>query len=715
MNTNNKIYSFGSYQLDMSEYSLKRDNTVIPLPPKILETLLVLVENRERVISKDELMQTLWPDTFVEENNLTQNISQLRRALGNDASAVDYIKTVPKRGYKFIAEVSINTATNGSGVQEPQPIAQKLKLSNKSINATTVSIISLIVIVAAFLLLRSRLDNNAEKLLNNPQFIRLTDSGNILELALSNNGKYVAYAIEEGDKQSLHISQISGTNDLRITEPDNTNIIGITFSQDDQHIYYTANRENGNRFSVYRVSFLGGKSDPVISDVSGPVTFSPDGTQLAFIRFDAKNGEMGMIIANTSNYREKRLIYKKLPEKLIPDSISWSPDGKYIACGIYLAGAESKAHLVAIDPNDGKELVIGKAEDTKLSSISNIDWMNNSQTLIFTAWRNTSGVFGSPLWLASFPTGKLQRLTNENTNYFNVRASSDSKIIAAKRVDRVSRIWTGDLSASGVYSNNITESQTGFGFYLNHDSGLNWLNTDKLVFTSQKAGKLDIWVSDRSWKNQQQLTNNLNIDKYPIATSDGKYIVFVSDRSKHDNIWRMDSNGNNQIQLTHGIGESFPNITPDSKHVIYLSAINGQIALWKVSINGGKPEKISDKPLFHPVLSPDGKWIAAFSLVNYSYGNVVLIPVGGGEPRIISNINMPEYEIVRWSADSSALTYIQTKEGVSNIWSQPINAASPHQLTNFTSDRIFRYAISPDGKLLACERGVNISDVVIIK
>ncbi|HEV2669061.1 MAG TPA: transcriptional regulator, partial [Blastocatellia bacterium] len=100
-----QLYEFGPFRLDADERLLMRDGRMTPLPPKVFDTLLVLVENSGRVVSKDELMQSLWPDTFVEESNLTQNISQLRRALGDGAGDAQYIETIPKRGYRFVAGV----------------------------------------------------------------------------------------------------------------------------------------------------------------------------------------------------------------------------------------------------------------------------------------------------------------------------------------------------------------------------------------------------------------------------------------------------------------------------------------------------------------------------------------------------------------------------------------------------------------------------------
>ncbi len=97
-----RCYQFGSYRFDCTERVLRKDGHVIPLTPKALDTLAVLIKNHEKVVSKDELMQTIWPGTFVEEGVLAQNILTLRKTLQNP----DWIETIPKRGYRFLAQVS---------------------------------------------------------------------------------------------------------------------------------------------------------------------------------------------------------------------------------------------------------------------------------------------------------------------------------------------------------------------------------------------------------------------------------------------------------------------------------------------------------------------------------------------------------------------------------------------------------------------------------
>ena len=118
-NSSKTIYEFGPFQIDMERYLLLRDDEPIPLSPKVFETMLFLVENRGRVGKKDEIINSVWPDTFVEESNLAQNIFLLRKALGEEKNEHRYIVTIPGVGYRFVAPVREFDGPNAA--QEPAP------------------------------------------------------------------------------------------------------------------------------------------------------------------------------------------------------------------------------------------------------------------------------------------------------------------------------------------------------------------------------------------------------------------------------------------------------------------------------------------------------------------------------------------------------------------------------------------------------------------
>src|SRR5262245_17712572 len=134
-------YDFGPFHLDAAERRLLREGESVPLPPKAFDLLLALVEHHGQLLEKDELLKVVWPDTFVEEANLSYNISLIRKALGDGENGQKFIETVPKRGYRFVAgvrelgaeQVESNEAVARSteGEARPEPLAGNVKSHRK--------------------------------------------------------------------------------------------------------------------------------------------------------------------------------------------------------------------------------------------------------------------------------------------------------------------------------------------------------------------------------------------------------------------------------------------------------------------------------------------------------------------------------------------------------------------------------------------------------
>jgi TolB-like protein/DNA-binding winged helix-turn-helix (wHTH) protein/Tfp pilus assembly protein PilF len=171
------LFEFGPFRLDPSQRLLLRNGKAVSLTPKAFETLVILVENHGRLLSKDELMKRLWPATFVEEANLAQNVSAIRRALNGQTGGAEYIETVPKGGYRFcgsVRRVSSEPVVASDMPTKPQPEpARNAELDSVGITApqpdgwgTRAAVISAIVVIAAaiviFVLWRTRFSSASE-------------------------------------------------------------------------------------------------------------------------------------------------------------------------------------------------------------------------------------------------------------------------------------------------------------------------------------------------------------------------------------------------------------------------------------------------------------------------------------------------------------------------------------------------------------------------
>ena len=133
-------YEFGPFHLNASERLLLRDGQPVPLPPKVFETLLTLIENSGRLLEKDALMTRLWPDTFVEEATLARNISDLRTALGESSGEQNFIETVQKHGYRFTAEEKCNRIEEATVIVERHVSSRVIVEEHLDADADVISI-----------------------------------------------------------------------------------------------------------------------------------------------------------------------------------------------------------------------------------------------------------------------------------------------------------------------------------------------------------------------------------------------------------------------------------------------------------------------------------------------------------------------------------------------------------------------------------------------
>jgi Tol biopolymer transport system component len=231
----------------------------------------------------------------------------------------------------------------------------------------------------------------------------------------------------------------------------------------------------------------------------------------------------------------------------------------------------------------------------------------------------------------------------------------------------------------------------------------------------------------------RQLTFNPGLDMGPAVSTDGRFIVFFSDRSGVRTLWRMDIDGGIARQLTSVSGSWRPLLTPDGTWAVYshVDPGTGIVTSWKVPVDGGESVplfKSAAQPAdsgptappasFRPLaISADGRWVAGgYMVANRFARRFVLVSAEGTEPRRELN-SMPSTTsliLARGTRDGSALLYVRTERGVSNLWLQPLDGSAPRQLTSFASEEIHSFALSHDGRTLAVSRGEATTDLVMI-
>ncbi len=539
----------------------------------------------------------------------------------------------------------------------------------------------------------------------NMRLTKLTNTGRTIHngAAISPDGKYVAYVIEDAGRQSLVVSYQATASTVVVASPIEGRYHGLTFSNDGNYIYYIRSDKN-DPSQLYQAPVLGGISRKIMSNVTSPITFSHDGREFAFIRFDEPKGEYALIIAQADGTGEKVLTRRSDTNVFSINGLDWSADGKFIAVpeGGYANGFHMR--VLSVEVADGAEKIISARQ---WFSILQVKWLKDGSGLILNA--ADESVSPVQIWYVSYPAGEATKITNDSSDYYGVSLSANAANLVTVQSNRLKRVWV----ASSADAGKGVEITSGVG----HSYGLAWAPDGRIIYSTMASGKLDLWSLRSDGTEKTQLTANAGANYHPAVSPDGRYIFFSSNRTGAFNIWTIDADGNNAKQLTNGGSDFYPYPSPDGQWIVYQSGGGqaGRPTLWKVSVNGGHAAQITNGNASVPVVSPDGRLIACrYRDENGNAQKIAILPFAGGPPTTLLNITIVDWQRIRWTPDGASLTYIDTRAGVSNLWRQPIDGGPPKQLTAFTSDQIFSYDWSRDGKLLACERGVETSDVVLI-
>jgi len=542
---------------------------------------------------------------------------------------------------------------------------------------------------------------------------RLTTDGKASEAAISPDGKYVVYVKDDG-RQSLWVRQVATGSEVQIIPPSEIEYLGITFSPNGDYVYYVT-REKSGESALYQMPAIGGASRKLLAGIMGPISFSPEGERFAFVRSGRE--ESSLVIANADGTGQQGIASRKFPNNFwyMP---AWSKDGKIIACAARNFDDGFHLEVVGVQVDDRKVQLIFRQ---RWYWIDHLMWLSDSSGLLMTG---TDQAERTPqVWFLPYPHGEPRKITNDLNTYVGLSLTAASNILATVSSTDISNIWTAPSDNASLG----TQLTSGVGRY-DGAEGISWTPDGKIVFRSWAKGTNDVWVVERDGSNLKQVMEN-DPDASGLSVSpDGQYIVFSSRRGGDSDIWRTDIDGANAKQLTlGGDGSRFlPSISPDGKWVVYSFFSDLGPTIWKLPVDGGDSVRLSDKRARSQSISPDGKLIACgyFGDQRSSIGiRMAVIPIEGGPPAKIFDVRLSPFskwrsfgslDTIRWSPDGHSLTYIDTLEGVSNIWSQPLDGGKPLQLTNFKTGRIFNFAWSRDGKWLALARGSVTSDVVLI-
>ena len=584
-----RLYEFGDFRLDASERLLSSRGVTVPLTPKAIDLLLALVDQPGRLLDKETLLKKVWPDTFVEENNLADNIFKLRRVLGDGENRLKFIETVPKRGYRFVADVrAVGQLTERGPEQVQQVVAEPPRQAERAEGQVP------------------RPAANTRR----PVSVSWLVAGAMTLLVLALGAGYV----RRGTPEAPRILK------AELLPPDNASFGEIAVSPDGKWLAFTA--ATGSRVQLWLRSLAHDEAIPLEStDGASHPFWSPDSR---FVGFFA-GGKL-----------KKVKLGDRLPATLCPASVGTG--GTWSREGVILFTVLGVSRILRVPASGGIPEVVLRADpgETDLHEPFFLPDGQRFLYLVISSRKDAGGIYVGSL------DGKLrQRVLAHDSNVAFVAGDANSHhrgfLLFGREGGLMAQAFDSEtLRVSGEVETIAARLGTVQGANISYrrrnftasDNGL-------LVYdphTDRQRTQL-LWV-DRNGKPLHLLAQLDNVSSPSLSPDESRIVVSRKDLASNNNdLWLTDSLGNNPVRFTFDPGSDLLGLwSPDGQRIVWTSTRNGSFDLYEKEVSGKGKDKLllrSEQPKFPLDWSRDGRFLLYRQINPQTNHDIFVLPTSG--------------------------------------------------------------------------------------
>jgi Tol biopolymer transport system component len=532
----------------------------------------------------------------------------------------------------------------------------------------------------------------------------LTYSGDDLAPAVSPDGRTVAFSSARDGRPRIWLKQLAGGNEVPLTEGQDDS---PRFSPDGSQVLFVRNERGVN--ALYRVPVLGGEARKIIGDAV-EADWSYDGTRIAFLRFEVeKNQSTSLVWIVSADGGQPRQI-AAVPNRQL-NHPRWSPDDKTVAFSEVAAGGATKSFfLVDVGSGEVREVSTGSA-----GLASSLAWTKTPNHAVYSISESAvAAVTGSaaavmlldvkterkrPLFWSPM-NGDVLDVLGPGTVVFDVRSVKEN---------------IQELRLSG-------HQAVGEPVWLTHGNSSDRQPTyspdgEWILFSSTRSGNQDLWMMSTKTGAVRRLTDDPGEDWDPAFTRDGRQILWSSNRSGAFEVWMADSDGSNVRQVTReGHDAENPTATPDGKWIVFNQGSGPDRGIRKVRFDGSGASQVLKGTTVLPDLSPDGEYVSFRLNIRVELFGLRVARLSDGSVVSTFDMDLPQRRGFtgnsiarsRWMPDGKAIVFVgQDEKGTYGLFTQEFDpnrdtSATRRPLAGF--DPAFAtetMAISPDGTRLA--------------
>jgi Tol biopolymer transport system component/DNA-binding winged helix-turn-helix (wHTH) protein len=709
----NHAFYLGDWLVEPELNRIQRNGEKVHLEPKAMEVLLCLSRMNGSVISKEQLIRQVWPDTFVTDDVLKGSIWQLRKAFQDDSKHPSVIETIPKGGYRLLLPVrAVSPEDSPANV----PIGNESRAHSKR----WVWIVGIAVAVLAgasgVLFLTTR--KHREASLEIVPFTTLP--GFEGAPSFSPDGNQIVFSYDDGKDLNIFVKAIGDEKILQLTEspglsrcpqwsPDGR-FIAYLYGEPTApgNTHYWVPRTEPQRLAIYLMSPLGGAKRKLIDVTQDDclISWSVDSKSVFYADKPSPDEPSGVFIVDIVGAKPHRLT--TAPSLTDDWDPSASRDGKQVAFIRQTDYATRDLYVVPISGGEPTRLTFRNA------FLEHPIWTSDGKGILFS---DAGGGFGyhSDLYWVPVSGGTPERLpfSNHDARYPAISPRGNQLVYMKGVFD--TNIWKVSLS-------NSTEPPAKFIASTQMDSGPAFSpDGRRIVFTSDRDGTLANWICNADGSNPTRLSE-LQQGGTPRWSPDGRQIAFDSRAKGRSHIYVVPAEDGLPWQLTEDdFDGQVPSWSADGNWIYFSSSRSGSWEIWKVSLRSKEAVQVTRHGGFRAEESPDGKFVyydkptTPISSWTGADPGIWVMPASGGPEKLLFLAD----HYIYWHVRPEGIYYIQP--------------AKPHhrvQLYRFASAKVTTIAhldkqnligppglcISPDGRtLLYSQVDTNTNDLMLVK